>query len=317
MNVIINQITSRRIQMDISEGLKKFCYDSIHELAEAYDLTLSHGREYERGFNMVMDMLSVPQKAKEDMFLQAQSFSKVGGIPYHKLSPVNQFMVSISPYVLYCIENKLKAGSSLKQEATTLQFEDEEGFYHYLDKTGMSIAQKIKGALWKPRLFGLGNLLDAVSKLRYRKSRNEGAQRATIIEGLDLILKNLFMQIVVIYTSEYPHDAQETNLMRAGTVLNELVIEELRGEQIAFKEKNTDFIKSEKIRLLKLERIRKGILSFLTAKGASYKYVNNPKAIIWVTGAKELAPNITIPDSLDKIIELIKTYLNNLPDNDK
>ncbi len=301
--------------MDISEGLRKFCYDCVYELANAYNLTLSNGVEYEEGFNTVADMLGVPQKAKEDIFSQVLYFSKVAGIPYHELSPVNQFIVSIPPYVLYCIENKLKGDSSLKQEATTLK--DDGSFYRYLqEKIGMSIAQEIKGALWKPRLFGLGKLLDSVSDLRYRKSRKEGEQADTVITGLDLILKNIFMELVVIYTSEYPTDTEETNLMRAGTVLNELVIE-VRSETVAFKEKNADFVKREKIRLLKLERIRKGILSFLTAKGAFYRYINSPKAIIWVNGAKELEPSIVIPSSLDKIIEVIKAYLNSLPDNDK
>lgn len=302
--------------MDISEGLKKFCYDSIYELANAYNSTLSAGLEYEEGFNRVTDMLNVPQKAKEALFLEVRGFSKAAGIPYHKLSPINQFMVSISPYVLYCIENKLKDDSSLKQEATTLKFEEGWGFYPYLEKIGVSIAQEIKGALWRPRLFGLGKLLDSVSGLRYRKSRKEGEQVATIDEGLNVILKNLFGELVVIYTSEYPSDTEETNLDRAGTLLNELVIE-VRRETVAFKEKNADFVKREKIRLLKLERIRKGILSFLTAKGAFYRYINSPKAIIWVNGAKELEPSIVIPSSLDKIIEVIQTYLNNFPNNDK
>ena len=302
--------------MDISEGLKNFCYDCVYELANAYNLTLSDGLEYEEGFNTVADMLGVPQKVKEDIFSQVLYFSKVAGIPYHKLSPINQFIVSIPPYVLYCIENKLKGDSSLKQEATTL--EDDGSFYRYLqEKIGMSIAQEIKGALWKPRLFGLGKLLDSVSGLRYRKSRKGGEQADTIIKGLDLILRELFTTLVDVYKHKFPSDTEETNLMRAGTVLNELVIEELRGEQIAFKEKNADFIKREKIRLLKLERIRKGILSFLTAKGAFYRYMNSPKAIIWINGAKELEPGIIIPSSLDKVIETISTYLHNSPNNDK
>lgn len=301
--------------MDISKGLKKFCYDSIYELANAYNSTLSAGLEYEKGFNRVTDMLGVPQKAKEDIFLEVLYFSKVAGIPYHKLSPVNQFIVTIPPYVLYCMKNKLPDDSNLKEEAAILK--DDGSFYRYLQAQSMSIAQEIKGALWKPRLLGLGKLLDSISGLRYRKSRKEGQQADTIMTGSDLILKELFVTLVDIYTGEFPTDTEETNLMRAGTVLNELIIEELRGEQVKFKEKNADFIKKEKIRLLKLERIREGILSFLTAKGAFYRYMNSPKAIIWINGAKELEPGIIIPDSLDKIIEVIKTYLNNSPDNDK
>ena len=125
------------------------------------------------------------------------------------------------------------------------------------------------------------------------------------------------MTLVDIYEGEFPTDTEETNLMRAGTILNELVKEELRGEQIKFKEKNADFIESEKTRLLRLERIREGILSFLAAKGAFYRYMSSPKAIIWINGAKELQPGTIIPSSLDKIIETISTYLHNSPNNDK
>ena len=195
---------------------------------------------------------------------------------------------------------------------------DDVSFYRYLqEEIGFNIAQEVKGALWKPRLFGLGKLLDSVSSLRYRKSRKQGEKVDTIIRGLDLILETLFIELVDIYKSEYPTDAEETNLMRAGTVLNELVIEELRGEQTTFKEKNADFIEKEKTRLLKLDRIRKGVLTFLAAKGAFYKDMNSSKAMIWVNGAKELDPMVIIPDSLNKVIESIEAYSNNLPRNDK
>ncbi len=295
--------------MKISEELKNFCYDSIYDLANAYNSTLSAELEYEEGFNRVIDILGIPQKDKEGIFSQILYCSRVAGIPYHKLSPINQFIVSIPPYVLYCIENKLKNDSDLKQEATTLT--DNGCFYRYLqEKIGISIAQEIKGALRKPKLFGLGKLLDTIIGLRYRKSRKQGEGSDLIIKGLDLILKNVFMTLLSIYKTEFSTDAEETNLMRAGTILNELAIEELRGEQITFKENNANFIKREKIRLLKLEKIRGGILSFLVAKGAFYKYMNNPKATIWINGAKELEHGIIIPNSIYKIGEVIKKYFN-------
>ena len=71
--------------MEISEELRSFCYDCIYELANAYNSTLSAGLEYEKGFNRVTDMLSVPKKAKEDIFLEVLYFSAVAGIQYHKL----------------------------------------------------------------------------------------------------------------------------------------------------------------------------------------------------------------------------------------
>jgi|GEM_PF-3228233 len=298
--------------MKISEELERFCYDSIYELANAYNSTLSAGIEHEEGFNQVADRLGISQKAKEDIFSKMLYFSEVAGIPYHELSPINQFIVSIPPYIIYCIENKIPDDSSLKEEATKLvnNLVDNNKFYRYLqEKIGISIAQEIKGALWKPSLFGLGKVLDSITGLRYKKSRKEGEQADAIIRGLNLILETLFITLLDIYESKFPTDIHKTNLMRAGTILNELVKEELRGEQNAFKDNNKDFINRETIRLLKLERIRKGILSFLAAKGAFYQYMNSPKSIIWVKAAEELEPEVIIPDSLDRIIEVINKYL--------
>ena len=295
--------------MEISEELRSFCYDRIYELASAFNSTLSAGLEYEDGFNIVMDSLVVPEKEKKNILFEAFYFSKVAGIPYHKLSPVNQFMVAVPPYVCYCLENKLPGNRRLKEEATTLK--DDPTFYRYLqEQLGMKISQEIKGALWRPKLPGLGKLVDSVSGLRCRTSRRQGQQADTIITGLDSILRELFMTLADIYTDKFPSDTEENNLERAGTILNELVLEELRGEQVTFKENNADFINKEKIRLLKLERIRKGILSFLTAKGAFYRYMNSPKAIIWINGARELEPGVIIPTRLDEIIEVIEKYLS-------
>lgn len=302
--------------MDISEGLRKFCYDRVHKLANAYNLVLSDGLEYEKGFIAVMDMLGIPEEAREDIFVEVLYCAKVAGIPYHQLSPINQFIVAIPPYVSYCIAIELTGDSNLRTEGTMLK--RDASFYRYLqEEIGVNIAQEVKGALWKPRLLGLGRLLDFISKSRYRKGRKEGEEADTIIRGLDVILETIFVELADIYRSEYPADPEETNLMRAGTVLNELVIEELRGEQITFKEMNADFIRGEKSRLLKLERIRNGILTFLAAKGAFYQDMNSPKAMIWVNGAKELDPMVIIPNSREKIIESIEAYLNNLPCNDK
>jgi hypothetical protein len=234
--------------MEISEELRSFCYDRIYELASTFNSTLSAGLEYEDGFNIVMDSLVVPEKEKKNILSEAFYLSKVAGIPYHKLSPVNQFMVAVPPYVCYCLENKLPDNRGLKEEATILK--DDPTFYRYLqEQLGMKISQEIKGALWRPKVPGLGKLVDSISGLKYRTRRKEGQQADTIIRGLDLILKDLFVTLADIYESEFPTDTENNNLMIAGTVLNELVIEELRGEQVAFKESNADFIKREKFKL--------------------------------------------------------------------
>jgi len=93
-------------------------------------------------------------------------------------------------------------------------------------------------------------------------------------------------------------------------VVNELVLEELGGEQVAFKENNADFINNEKIRVLKVEKIRMAVLSFLTAKGALYESCDSPKAAIWINRAKELEPGIIILNKLKEILEIIEKYLS-------
>ena len=67
--------------MDISEGLRKFCYDRVYRLASAYNLTLSDRLEYEDGFSAVADILNIPQEAREDIFLEVLWNAKVAGIP--------------------------------------------------------------------------------------------------------------------------------------------------------------------------------------------------------------------------------------------
>lgn len=84
-----------------------------------------------------------------------------------------------------------------------------------------------------------------------------------IMSQLNEILKILFAIILNIYKNKFPFDEEEKNLQRAGTVLNELVLAQLKDESAAFKNKNANFIESEKKRLLEIEEIRKGILDFL------------------------------------------------------
>lgn len=130
-----------------------------------------------------------------------------------------------------------------------------------------------------------------------------------VIEKLDIILKDLFTILLNIYKNEFPSDAAVINLQRAGVVLNELVLKQLRGEQVAFKNNNADFINKEKIRVLMIEKIRKGVLSFLIAKGAIMKIWDHNKNNVWINRAIELEQSITIPNTTDGVLEVIKSYL--------
>lgn len=166
--------------VDISPQLKSFCSDYITALGEALDIAIRIGHEeYETGFDDAMDMLSkgpiglglhsrnpfqfgVLKADRPKVLSEIKWYAKVAGIPYNKLSPLNQFMATIPPYVFYCLEKYLSDAPALREEASRLM--NTKGFPRYLqEKLGYPISQTIKGAFWKPnpfafltRLFGFG-----------------------------------------------------------------------------------------------------------------------------------------------------------------
>ena len=97
------------------------------------------------------------------MLAEIKRYADEAGIPYNKLSPLNQFIVTIPPYVFYCLEKYLLDDPDLLEEARRLM--NTKGFPRYLqEELGYPISQRIKGAFWKPnpfgslaRLFGLGH----------------------------------------------------------------------------------------------------------------------------------------------------------------
>jgi len=134
-------------------------------------------------------------------------------------------------------------------------------------------------------------------------------KREKVIEGLDDILKYLFIILVDIYRNMFPNDPDECNLHRGSIILNELVLEDLRGDQIEFRNNNADFINREKSRVIELENVKRGIVHFLIAKGAFYRILGNPKSDIWITEIKRLRPDVIIPDTIDEILEIIENCI--------
>lgn len=156
--------------VDISPQLKSFCSDYITALGEALNIAITIGHEeYEAGFNSAMDLLSrgpvglglhsrspfrfgVLKEDRPQMLTKIKQLAELGGIPYNKLSPLNQFMVTIPPYVFYCLEKYLSDTPDLREEASRLM--NTRGFPRYLqEKLGYPISQTIKGAFWKPNPF--------------------------------------------------------------------------------------------------------------------------------------------------------------------
>ncbi len=134
-------------------------------------------------------------------------------------------------------------------------------------------------------------------------------EQEDIINGLDNILTCLFVVLLNLYKAEFANDSDETNRHRAGVILNEIVLEELRGDQIDFKNQNIDFIDKEKKKVLETTGIRRGIISFLAAKGALYKNWGHSKADLWINEAKRLHPDVIIPKSLSDILQEIDNCL--------
>lgn len=131
--------------------MQNFCYDCVYNLGTAFNSVLSAGKEYEVGFNEVMNILGVPQTERQDILFQTFYFSEASGIPYPKLSPLNQFVVTIPPYVFYCLRNKLPPEEALRKEAHTILNDEASTFPRYLqEELGVKISQEIKGALWRP-----------------------------------------------------------------------------------------------------------------------------------------------------------------------
>lgn len=155
--------------VDISPQLKSFCSDYINALGIALDVVIRVGHEeYEAGFNEAMYIISkggpglhgrnpfrfgVPEKDRPRMLAEIERYADEAGIPYNKLSPLNQFIVTIPPYVFYCFDKYLPDDPGLREEARRLM--NTKGFPRYLqEELGYPISQRIKGAFWKPNPFG-------------------------------------------------------------------------------------------------------------------------------------------------------------------
>jgi hypothetical protein len=151
--------------LDISPQLESFCSDYVTALAEALDTAIRVGHEeYEAGFNLAMDLLcgggaviqgrnsfqfGVSKKDRPQVLAEVKRYAaeSATGIPYNRASPLNQFFVTIPPYIFYCLEKYLPHDPGLREEARRLM--NTRGFPRYLQEDlGYPISQKIKGAFW-------------------------------------------------------------------------------------------------------------------------------------------------------------------------
>ena len=133
----------------ISKNLKDFIYKNVYELAVTFNSVLFAGKEYAIGLNEVMEILDVPTNERNDIGAGALVCAEWTNIPYLELSPLNQFIVAVYPYILYCLKNKLPDDEKLKEEADALL--NDGTFPRYVqEEFGLKISQEVKGALWHP-----------------------------------------------------------------------------------------------------------------------------------------------------------------------
>lgn len=132
----------------ISKQLESFCRDYVTALGVALDRSIRIYRlEYEAGFNEAMHFLSnagftssgrnpfefhISREDRPRILAEIKQEAELGGIPYNKLSPINQFFVSIPPYVFYCLKKYLPNDPGLREEAE--RFMSTKGFPRYLQE---------------------------------------------------------------------------------------------------------------------------------------------------------------------------------------
>jgi len=154
--------------IEITPQLESFCKDYITVLVIHLDVVIRVRRkEYESAFNEVMDSLSRVSPAlagrrnpfrfvvgiedRQQLLTEIKLLAEAGGIPYNRLSPLNQFLVTIPPYLFYCLEKYLQDDPDLQEEARRLM--NTEGFRRYLqEELGYPISQRIGGAFRRFRL---------------------------------------------------------------------------------------------------------------------------------------------------------------------
>jgi hypothetical protein len=137
------------IDVYMSREMHSFCCKHALELAEAYNSALHAGLEEMAAFNPIMDNLGVPRSQQEDLLLQTMVFKDLAGLAKHRLSPMNQFLTALVPYLAWCFQNRLAANSPLCDEAARLV--EDPCFPRYVGKEiGWRVSQKVGGALRMP-----------------------------------------------------------------------------------------------------------------------------------------------------------------------
>jgi hypothetical protein len=142
----------------------------------------------------------------------------------------------------------------------------------------------------------------------WRKKGNDFPRK--LAEDLNEIKKILFAFLYNNYRNIFPSDSENTTFLRTAVVLNELVLFDLSGEQVSFRNANAQFINDAKREAMRLAEFRKGVLSFLASEGGLYKSWGHPLADKWIAEAKNIDLEVHIPSSVEEVREEVNRCLS-------
>jgi len=126
---------------DLSSQLKQFCHERIRKLAEEYNAAIWNGLDYQDAFLLVMEHLEVPPSQMDGIYEGKVNYTLLARLDPAHLSPINQFMTTVVPYILWCLGNQLPGHVQFKEREKGLLLNG------YLEGVAWGISQEVGGAL--------------------------------------------------------------------------------------------------------------------------------------------------------------------------
>ncbi len=159
--------------------LKKQCYDWLYEYGQTFsDVVMSMKIEYSPAVNEVLYRLGLEEKERENLIWSTLFFAEESSkIPYHQLSPLNQFYMSGIPYVFYRLGQELENPSTRKPVEAFLDDDDPRSMQMLYD-CGKQVAKRVGGALDKSIL---------------------GCCKELVMLGLRLLVDVILLPIRIVY----------------------------------------------------------------------------------------------------------------------
>lgn len=144
----------------LGKEIDEFCRAHTIRLASALEEVIWSGVEYEPALRVAMQRLEVSGDFVPVLLAQANACAASAGIPYDRLSPLNQFIVALPGYLA------LRAAQAYAEDSPEMkQFEELDGRF-VQERYGMEAAGAVKGALRMPfrRLLKVRALIDGKAR---------------------------------------------------------------------------------------------------------------------------------------------------------